>query len=72
MAFLEQLKRIYAFEENIVPKINQVLDLILTQTGLAEQEANEIRKVLNRLTYESLEHKSTIEKILGEENPYDK
>jgi hypothetical protein len=72
MGLLEHLRRIYSFEEDLVPKINDVLNLLLVQTDLKGPEADEIKGTLKELTEETLQHKSVLEKIIRELESNDK
>jgi len=69
-AFLEHLKKTHAFEEDLVHKINYVLNLFLAKSDLPQQKVDEIKSILKTLTEESLKHRATLEKIMAELEPH--
>lgn len=69
IAFSEHLMKAYDSEEDLIHKINYVLNLFLAKSDLPQQKVDEIKSIL-KTSEESLKHKVTLEKIMAELEPH--
>ncbi len=66
LEIIRLLKEALLSEEKAVPIYNRHLESSVFWTGIDDKKASKARDVLRVLSRDSLRHKMTVEKILGE------